>query len=400
MRDYVRRLRDTQGLFVPGMVSTAVLVLTALAFFRVALLPEFGRELSMSTFQLGAVTTVFAAGRLVADLPGGYLADRFPATRLIALSAVGVASGSALLAASSVLLPLYLATFLLGLCSATTNATGMTYFTTVAGASHRGTSMSIFSAALLGGQALGPAVAGLLAAWIDWRFAMYLAAVVAAILAALLFTSRAGKVPTAVSVTGDGDHSGAGPSLGSLLVLQAVSFSVFLTLGSVPQTLVPVIGADQLGLGAAAIGLALGVGGLSRLVGTLVGGRLSDRVSRKAALIPGLVGQGAGVGLLALPPNVVLWVAAIVVMSLASFAVAVAATILGDLAPAGKVGAQLGRFRFVGDVGLIVGPLLVSGLYDQVGREAAFLFVAGLLTLVAVMAWRFLPETGRSGELA
>ena len=36
-------------------------------------------------------------------------------------------------------------------------------------------------------------------------------------------------------------------------------------------------------------GLALGAGGLARFVGTFVGGRLSDRVSRKAALIPGLL---------------------------------------------------------------------------------------------------------------
>ena len=76
MRDYIRRLRATTGLREPSLVSAAVLTLTAVAFFRVALLPEFGRELSMSTFQLGLVTTVFAVGRLVADLPGG-------ATRLI-----------------------------------------------------------------------------------------------------------------------------------------------------------------------------------------------------------------------------------------------------------------------------------------------------------------------------
>lgn len=400
MRDYVRRLQETEGLFRPGMVSTAVLALTALAFFRVALLPEFGRDLSMSTFQLGAVTTVFATGRLIADLPGGHLADRFPATRLVAVSATGVALGSALLASSTVLLPLYVATLLLGLCSATTNATGMTYFSNVGGAGHRGTSMAVFSAALLGGQAMGPAVAGLLASWTDWRFAMYVAAAAAAVVAVvLLSTSSKGSHPS----TGDAEahrSESAGPALGSMLVLQSVSFAVFLTLGSVPQTLVPVIGAQDLGLGAAAIGLALGAGGLSRFIGTLVGGRLSDRLSRKAALVPGLVVQGIGVGLLALRPTVVLWVAAIVVMSLASFAVPVAATILGDVSDPGRVGAQLGRFRFVGDLGLIAGPLLVTALYEQLGREVAFLFVAGLLILTALMSWRLLPETGRPGELA
>jgi MFS family permease len=180
------------------------------------------------------------------------------------------------------------------------------------------------------------------------------------------------------------------------LVLQSVSFAVFLTLGSVPQTLVPIIGADELGLGTAAIGLALGAGGLARFVGTIVGGRLSDRLSRKAALVPGLLVQGLGVALLALDPSVAIWLTAIVVMSLASFAVSVAATIVGDITDPARVGAQLGRFRFVGDLGLIAGPLIVTGLFERGGRSVAFLFVAGVLTVAALLSWRFLPETGRA----
>lgn len=403
MRDYLTRLRDTEGLFGPAAVSTAVLALTALAFFRVALLPEFGRELSMSTFQLGVVTTVFAAGRLVADLPGGYLADRVPAGRLIALSAIGVAAGSALMALSTAVLPLYIAAFCLGLCSATTNATGMTYFSNIGGSAHRGTSMAVFSAALLGGQALGPAAAGLIASVRDWRFAMFVAAGIAGMVGLVLGTTARRRRRTSPenpeSSLERPTDEGAKPALGSLLVLQSVSFAVFLTLGSVPQTLVPVIGAEDLGLGAAAIGLALGAGGFSRFVGTLVGGSVSDRVSRKAALVPGLVIQGVGVGLLAFRPSVVLWVVAIVLMSLASFAVPVAATILGDISDPARVGVQLGRFRFVGDIGLITGPLVVSALYEGIGRVAAFLFVAGVLIAAGLLAWFLLPETGSSAAL-
>lgn len=378
------------------MVSTAVLTLTGLAFFRVALLPEFGRELSMSTFELGIVTTVFAAGRLLADLPGGALADRVSAGRLIALAAAGVAVGSTLLAISTVPLPLYLASLLLGVCSSTTNATGMTYFSSVGGTRDRGTSMALFSAALLGGQAVGPAVAGLIASQAGWRAAMFTAAAIAALVAVVLGT-RVGKradearpqLPPEPAV------ESSVMRFGPILLLRSVAFVVFLTLGSVPQTLIPVIGADELGLGSGAIGLALGVGGISRFVGTLIGGRLSDHISRKTALIPGMIVQGIGVALLAFRPTVLLWVAAIVVMSLASFGVSVAATMVGDLADPQRVGTQLGRFRFAGDLGLISGPLVVSALYESVGREAAFLFVGGLLTIVGLLSWRFLPETAR-----
>jgi MFS family permease len=400
MRDYLRSLRVTTGLREPSLVSTAVLALTAVAFFRVALLPEFGRELSMSTFQLGAMTTVFAVGRLAADIPGGHYADRVSPRSLFALSAGGVAIGSLVLGLSVVVLTIYSAAFLLGISSATTNATGMTFFSNVAGARHRGTSMAVYSAALLGGQAVGPAAAGLISSAVGWRATMFVGTGAASLVALVLVMSRSRRSSphTSGETLQAARHDGHGPSLGQLLVLQSVSFAVFLTLGSVPQTLVPIIGADELGLGTAAIGLALGVGGVARFVGTIIGGRLSDRVSRKAALVPGLLVQGFGVSLLAFEPSVATWLAAIVVMSLASFAVSVAATVVGDITDPSRVGTQLGRFRFVGDLGLIAGPLVVTGLFEGLGRVVAFLFVAGVLTAAALLSWRFLPETGKAEE--
>ncbi|HEU5111738.1 MAG TPA: MFS transporter, partial [Acidimicrobiia bacterium] len=302
---------------------------------------------------------------------------------------------------SQVALAVYVASFLLGMCSATTNATGMTFFSNVTGASHRGTSMAIFSAALLGGQAIGPAAAGLIASVGGWRFAMFVGTAAAGIVGLVLLTAGSSR-PSPQNPVRSGDVGLADQgsrALLPLLVLQSVSFAVFLTLGSVSQTMVPIIGADDLGLGTAAIGIALGVGGLARFVGTLVGGRLSDRLARKYVLVPGLLVQALGVALLSLNPTVTLWVTAILIMSLASFAVPVAATILGDITDPARVGRQLGRFRFVGDLGLITGPLVVTSLFAGFGRAVAFLFVAGILTTAALVAWRYLPETrGAHGQ--
>lgn len=381
-------------------MSTAVLVLTAIAFFRIALLPEFGRELSMSTFQLGMLTTTFGIGRLVADLPGGHFADRIRARSLMAVSAGGVALGSLILGLSVVKLGVYVAAFVLGISSATTNATGMTFFSKVGGAGHRGTSMAVFSAALLGGQAAGPAVAGLLSTAGGWRLTMFVATGAALVMAIVLLVTQSDQPsPTAASparISAPGSMEG--PPATSLAVLYSVSFAVFLTLGAVPQTLVPLIGAGDLGLSTAAIGLALGAGGLGRFVGTILGGWLSDRISRKAALVPGLIGQAAGVALLALEPSLISWLSAIVIMSLASFAVPVAATIVGDITEPGQIGTRLGRFRFVGDLGLIIGPLVVSALFEGIGRATAFGFVALVLTVTAVLSWRWLPDRLRAQE--
>jgi MFS family permease len=99
------------------------------------------------------------------------------------------------------------------------------------------------------------------------------------------------------------------------------------------------------------------------------------------------------VALLAVQPNLATWLVAIVIMSLASFAVPVAATILGDITEPGQMGRNLGRFRFVGDIGLITGPLVVSAVFDTLGRAPAFGFVALVLTVAAVLSWRLLPDS-------
>ncbi len=379
----------------PAIVAGSVLVATAAVHFRVALLPEFGTDLGMSTVQMGMVATLFAVGRLLADLPGGHLADRVAARALLAASFAGIAAGSLLLGISTTAALVLVASFLMGLSSSVTLATGMSYFSTVGGAEARGTSMSVFSAGLLGGQALGPAAAGLLAAAWGWRAALLAAGVAAVVIGVALVLGRQSGRRTMWTSPPPGPPVAGGasdPSRGGMAVLMSVSFVAFLTLGSIPQTLVPIIGARELELGVGAIGMALGAGGVARLVGALLGGRISDRVSRKA-LVPGLALHAAGVGVLAVNVSIPSWLASIVVMSLASFAIPVAATILGDLAATDRVGAQLGRFRFAGDLGLIVGPLAVVSIYDRVGRPAAILATGGLLLVVAALAAWFVPET-------
>ena len=117
----------------------------------------------------------------------------------MAVSAGGVALGSLILGLSVAALWVYVAAFVLGISSATTNATGMTFFSNVGGASHRGTSMAVFSAALLGGQAVGPAVAGLLSSAGGWRLTMFVATAAALAAIVLLVTQLKLPAPTAAS---------------------------------------------------------------------------------------------------------------------------------------------------------------------------------------------------------
>jgi MFS family permease len=176
-------------------------------------------------------------------------------------------------------------------------------------------------------------------------------------------------------------------------VLYLVPLVTFASLGSMTQTLIPVIGDEDLGLSAGSIGLALGIGGIARLVSSIVAGQVSDRVSRKSALVPGMLAQGAGIALLAAGPSLFLWLTAIVIIGLGSLGVAVSGTMLADLSRGSGVGRQFGPFRFVGDVGLIAGPPIVAWLFENHGTAAAVIPLAVVVIAVGLAVAFLVPET-------
>ena len=154
-------------------IAAGLFLITIVAFLRPPLLPDMGRDLSLSAFGLGALGSVFALGRLSADIPAGRMTDHRSPGPMMAFAAVNVAIGSLGLALAPNSTVAFIAIFVLGIGSTWTLTTAMAHF---AAASHakRGASLSIFAASLLTGQAIGPAVGGWLGAAYDWRVALVL----------------------------------------------------------------------------------------------------------------------------------------------------------------------------------------------------------------------------------
>lgn len=388
-------MADRRTALVAGV---GLLAISTLAFFRVPILGAIGDDLALSAPQIGAITVLFAIGRLLADLPAGELADRVAPGRAYVLAGTAMAAGSGLVAVAGSAAVVWVGAFVVGAASSIANTTGMTFFARRAGRGSRGRSMAIFSSALLVGQSLGPMVSGLVAAATSWRGAMALA--VGGGLAVAVACARLGGA--AGGARADGGAAAAAPegAIGraELATLYAVCFCAFFALGAMPQTIVPLIGDRVLALGAGVIGLAVGMGGVFRLVGAWVAGVVSDRVGRKAALVPGMLASAAGVALLAAvgPGSTALWLVAIALMSLGSIGVTVGATILGDRTGAGRSGRRFGQYRLSGDLGLLTGPLLGTILYGAVSRDAPVILVAAMLAACALAAAVVVREPARA----
>ncbi len=387
---------------VGGVVAAVALV----SFMRVPLLPDIGRELELTTSAVAMVTAGFAVGRLIMDLPAGRLADRLPPLLALAATGVGITLGALVLAGASSLGQAVAGAGLLGLVSAQTNTTAMKAFATRASSGSRARSMAGFTTSLMTGQTLGPAVGGALGGLLGWRAAQAAGAGVGVAVALVCWVAaRRAAVARAVPIGDDEataradaaraaaerDRRAHGLSRRDIVVLAGVPFAVFFTLAGVLQTLAPLIAADELGLGPSVIGIAIGLGGLTRAAGAFAAGRLADGVSRKAALVPAQVLMAGGAALLIPEPTLVTWIAAVALLSFASSGIPLAATMIADRVPAGTLGRRLGSYRFVGDAGLLAGPAVGGLVAQQAGRGAAMALTVALL-LASAASLRLVAE--------
>lgn len=378
-----------------ALIGISVLTVSLAVFFRVPFLPSIGSDIGMSDTQLAAITTIFATGRLLIDLPAGRLADTFHPYALMSAGILVAAIGSFTLGQAESALIVYVGALLLGMSSGVSNTSGLHFFSTVSSQERRASSVSIYSSVLLVGQAFGPPVAVLLASIGTWRTAHTIAG--AGLLAfALLLGFGFNRADDAVRPprprSSHPDNSIEDHRTAPRWVLYLVPLVMFGAFGTTIHTLVPIIG-DDLGVGVASIGLALGIGGAFRFLAIVSGGQLADRVARKAGLIPAIVVSAVGVAVLAIASDYTLWLVSIIAISMGSIAISVSATVIADLSPSGRTGRGLARWRFTGDLGLVGVPLLLGLVFDRHGAGWALFPLAGALAILALLAWAFIPET-------
>lgn len=385
------RVRDPRR--VSLLIGVGLLLLTVAAFFRPPLLPEIGRDLEITPLGLGLLGSIFAVGRTAADFPAGWLSDRFSAGPMMFFGGGLIALGSLALATAPNDLFAYGSMFFLGVGSTFALTTAMAHFARAPRA-NRGVALSAFAAWLLAGQSLGPAAGGFLAAGGGWRLAMWVAAGLAVAVAVGFLWLRAPQ-----PAPGDSSHHGDAPPINApgyvlalIYLLPAVQFAIG---GALLQTLIPIVADGELGIGPGTVGAALGIGGGIRFVSALASGRISDRVSRRWALVPSQVIQALGVVVFMLWATPAAWFGSIVLLTLGSTGVSIGAAVLGDLSEGRPLGSRLGAFRFTGDAAFMVAPLLCGWLYEVAGRAAATAPMAVFAIAVTVGVAFLVPETGR-----
>ncbi|GAA4336652.1 MFS transporter [Pigmentiphaga soli] len=173
-----------------------------------------------------------------------------------------------------------------------------------------------------------------------------------------------------------------------------------LTRGPLLADLLHLYAAFAYNLGPRAIGyLATAATALSWPIGFLAGWMM-DRFGRKQTMVPGFTGVGISMAALAASAYLqwsLTWYVALFMLGVALQALTGGSiqTVGADVAPPEARGRFLGLWRFTGQGGATVSPILFAVLADHVDYGSAFLFVALSSVVVAYLLVRYIPETGR-----
>jgi MFS family permease len=366
---------------LPLRISLAVIFFTYWCVDIVApALPAIQQALALSATSAGLVFSAFFAGRLVANLPAAWLADRAGPKWTAVIGAAALLVGSVVTATATSQETLLPARALQGAGVAALATAGL--LSVLRALPGGGAAMTAFNVSVGLGGSGGLLTGGYLTAELGWRAIFWLSTAVSTLLLAGSLVARAVVAMPRFGPTGTGDPGSDAPSSRAAeAVAVAANFLVFANYAIWVVSL-PLLGARKFGFEAGQVGMLLLFVNVVHLAAAVPVGGLIRRVGAPRALALGFGISGAGLLLVPLAPSA-LWLSAPVAL----YAIGQVAgnSSAGDLILrlGGGGGRAVGAVRLSSDVGLVAGPAAVGALVDAAGVEAPFVGLAALALLGA-----------------
>ena len=365
-------------------------------------IPTLARSFHVGFGLASGVVTAFLLGGMAGSIPTGWLIDRFGRRRVM-LAGPLLTSAMAFLVVTSHSFPELLAyRFFDGWAANMWLMGRLAGISGRARANQRGRQVSWMYGMDGVGRVSGPLVGGFIAtAWgIRAPFVGYGILALVALIPGFLFIRDVAprRMPANAAPA-------ARMSL-RLLILPwiaffAVAFFSSLSRGPLFADLFHLYAAYTYNLNPRSIGILATMATSVSLPASFLAGWLMDRFGRKRTMVPGFTAVGASMLMLAVTAllhlSFIWYVGVFLVLVISSGLVNGSVQIIGaDVAPADARGMFLGIWRFVGQIGVVLSPIVFAFLASVTGYPSAFIFVAAAsFAVVFLMAFR-IPETGKS----
>jgi MFS family permease len=345
------------------------------------------------------VTTADMLPDALFGLAGGVLADIFDRRRLLIVVQLGMAALAAVLASLAYLGRLspglvLTFTFLLGGSSVLSNPAYQALAPELSTDTEAGAAATLGAVSLNLARVIGPALAGLLVAWLGVPFVFALNAATYVFFGLVVAAWRP-KVRPAPELP---EHFLSALRAGGRYLLNArapkrmlLRIAVFVLPASVLWALLPLVGTQRFRLGAAGYGILLGAVGVGAILGALLLPRLEHRLSDYALIVASGVVFALAMSLLAVLPTAV---GAFLVLVPAGAGWIIILSIVNSrlemVLPAWIRARGLSMYQMLLFGAQAVGAVLWGAIGDTIGVMPAFLIASGLL-LIGIGSFRWWP---------
>lgn len=390
------RIRSlTTSVYIPSFVFATGMGAVA------PIIPLLALDIGLSVSLAAALVVVQSLGTLLFDVPAGLIISRFGERKAMPTAAAVMAGASLGISVRPPVIVLFALVALIGAAWSIWQLARVTYVTAIIPEQQRGRVMSIVGGSNRVGRFFGPLLAGLLVAPFGLAAPFYLHAAFA-LAASLILLATASSIGGDTDKSSNSDNRRLGPVLkhrwetGRRLVVTAAGASLILMLLRAARDVILPLWGDSIAMSASEISLIFAVSGAAELTLIYGAGSLSDRLGRKWAVIPSISTLSLGLAIVPLTRG---FVSLLVVGTVIGFGTGMGAGVLmtlgSDLAPQHAIAPFLGAWRLLGDVGGVLGPLVVSVMSAAAGLHAAALLLGATGAIGAVLTALKMPETLR-----
>jgi len=361
------------------------------------ILPKYAEEvLHTDASGLGFAYTLFAIAFAAAMLPAGYWADKIGRKQMIAGGLMLFGFTTLALAFITNVYQLAVLRILEGIGAAMEVPAAFALVIDLVPESKRGIAMGAEGTAQLIGALSGPSIGGFVAQ-LGYNYAFYVAAALAVTCSLLVWQIRAPKVvqvgekPSLMAIF-DAWRRNAKQSR-ALKAITTRGFVMGIVQGLWNLGLI-LYWYDKIGMSEAEVGLAMTIGVLTMMLGTLPFGAMSDARGRRPFILVGGAIMVAGLFLNVFATNV--WHVFILV-AISDFGGAMSnpsvGAMLADVMSKDERGRVMGAYQMIQAVGNVVGFALLGYIYDNVNKEAPIVLCSFALMAATLIIALFVQET-------
>lgn len=369
------------------------------------ILPQYARTFGVNITMVGLLITVFGVARILVDIPAGRLTDSLGRRPVLIGGPLILAAGSIGCGLASNYWMLLGFRFIQGIGSAMYTTAAMVMLADISTPANRGRVMSFYQGSLLLGAGLGPTVGGFIAEYFGLAapfFAFALFALLASLWAYLrLSETHPALSAQAAAVAADNPDPLPAASSGGLrvllrdlnfLLISMITFGIFFMRTGAQNQILPLLGADRLGLSEGQIGLALTVVAIIQFVTIFAAGSLSDCFGRKPVITMGCIIAAASLLMLGQSYSYPFFLLSCLAMGMGiGISGPTPAAYVADIIPRENYSTGMGAYRAISDLGFAIGPVLLGWLADVRGFGFSLLFNS-LFLFLSVLIFQFVAK--------